>query len=88
MCRKKSLLIKMPTQNENYSTIKNVCFKAIKTQKTRITGRHKHIYIIVYRHLESWTVHTENCTVPVHIWKKKPTDTHTDCSKTASHTER
>lgn len=33
----------MPTQNENYSTIKNVCFKAIKTQKTRITGRHKHI---------------------------------------------
>lgn len=43
MCRKKSLLIKMPTQNENYSTIKNVCFKAIKTQKTRITGRHKHI---------------------------------------------
>lgn len=33
----------MPTQNENYSTIKNVCFKAIKTQKTRITGRHKHV---------------------------------------------
>lgn len=69
MYRKKSLLIKMPTQNENYSTIKNVCFKAIKTQKTRITGRHN-TYNIVYRHLESWTVHTENCTV--HIWKKKP----------------
>lgn len=33
----------MPTQNENYSTIKNVCFKAIKTRKIRITGRHKHL---------------------------------------------
>lgn len=32
-CRKKSLLIKMPKQNESYSTIKNVCFKAIKAQK-------------------------------------------------------
>lgn len=25
--------IKMPKQNESYSTIKNVCFKAIKAQK-------------------------------------------------------
>lgn len=43
-CRKKSLLIKMPKQNESYSTIKNVCFKAIKAQKKPriITGRHKH----------------------------------------------
>lgn len=33
----------MPKQNESYSTIKNVCFKAIKAQKNRIiTGRHKH----------------------------------------------
>lgn len=35
----------MPQQNESYSTIKNVCFKAIKAQKNPelfITGRHKH----------------------------------------------
>lgn len=59
----------MPTQNENYSTIKNVCFKAIKTQKTRITGRHKHIYHC----LQTDTLKVEQYTLKIvqYIYEKK-----------------
>lgn len=66
----------MPTQNENYSTIKNVCFKAIKTQKTRITGRHKHIYHC----LQTDTLKVEQYTLKIvqyrYIYEKKNPPTH------------
>lgn len=67
--------------------LKMYALKLLKHKKPRIiTGRHKH---------SSYCLHTDILKVKQYtqkivqdIYEKNPTNTHTDCSKTASHPKR
>lgn len=76
----KKILIKMPTKNENYSTMKNVCFKAVQTPKTKLPGiqTQTHFTLFTYRHLEKLnSTHTLNIVQYMNE-KNPPTHKQTD----------